>query len=201
MISMDTENNSSPSAGIYNSSFKWLLAILWLISLVGVAFFFLVQNKSPGMFVSSLSSSPSMSPATSNRLQPVAPNATTQVSSGLESGVYTYVCHDLKIAPSRMQFDCQEGETFIDDIIWFDWKATGATGKGTLNLSDCSFSCKSPNYRMYPVTVKLSSPVKDGKMVYFRRFDYLYVSASGREYPGFWNPTAVHEGRVVSGGR
>jgi hypothetical protein len=198
---MNAEKNSLPTTGVYNSSFKWLLAFVWLIALAGIAFFFVVQTKSPGTFESAESSSPSMPSSTSNRLQPVAPKATSGDVPGMDSGVYTYVCHDLKIAPSRMQFDCQEGETFIDDIIWYDWKATGATGKGTLNLSDCSFGCKSPNYRMYPVTVKLSSPVKDGKMVYFRRFDYLYVSASGREYPGFWNPTAVHEGRVISGGR
>jgi hypothetical protein len=198
---MNAEKNSPPTSGVYNSSFKWLLAFVWLIALTGIAFFFAVQTKSPGTFESTERSSPSMPSSTSIRLQPVAPKATSGDVSGMESGVYTYVCHDLKIAPSRMQFDCQEGETFIDDIIWYDWKATGATGKGTLNLSDCSFGCKSPNYRMYPVTVKLSSPVSDGKMVYFRRFDYLYVSASGREYPGFWNPTSVHEGRVISGSR
>jgi len=197
---MNTEKNSLPTSGSYNCSFKWLLAFVWLAAFAGIAFFFQVQTKSPGTFESSKWPSSSMPPSTSNRLQSLAPKTASGDISGMESGVYTYVCNDLKIAPSRMQFQCRDGESYIDDIIWNDWKATGATGKGTLNESDCSFGCKSPKYSKYPVTVKLSYPISDGKMVYFRRFDYLYLSASGREYPGFWDPTAVHDGRVISGG-
>ena len=218
-MSRNNENDLWPSTEVYNNRFKWLLTTLWLFALAGITFFYFVQinddessqksssssqslsipdSSFSGLTESPVRPSPSKSPSTSNRIQPVAPSVTLQDIAGRESGVYTYVCKDLKIAPSRMQFQCQDGENFIDDIIWIDWKATGATGKGILNQSDCSFGCKSPRYSKYPVTVKLSSPISEGKMVYFRRLDYLYVSASGKEYPGFWDPTAVHEGRVIS---
>ena len=198
---MNTEKDSFPPTSIYNNSFKWLLAIVWLIALAGIAYFFIVQNNDKNLggqktTTNTQAPSPSTSLSTNNRIQPVAPSAKSQDVAGMENLVYTYVCHDLKIAPSRMQFRCRDGENFIDDIVWNEWKATGATGKGTLNQSDCSFGCKSPKYSQFPVTVKLSSPISDGKMVYFLRFDYLYVSASGREYAGVWDPTAVHDGRV-----
>jgi hypothetical protein len=218
---MKSETGLVPSTGEYNNNVKWLIRILWLIALAGTGFFFVAQNdeetqgdqqtslntqaplvsdsRIANSAESPVSPSPSTSLSTSERIQPVAPKVTSQVVAGMDSGVYTYVCHDLKIAPSRMQFQCRDGEDFIDDIVWNEWKSTGASGKGILNQSDCSFGCKSPNYLKYPVTVKLSSPINDGKMVYFGRFDYLYVSASGREYPGVWDPTAVHDGRVISG--
>jgi hypothetical protein len=220
-MSTNTEADSLPSTGIYNNRVKWLLRILWLLALVGTASFFVEQNNDKGASAEKptiktqapldpdtrFSSSPestvrpllSTSPSTSNRIQPATPNITSQDVAGMDSDVYTYVCHDLKIAPSRMQFRCRDGESFIDNIVWNEWKTTGASGKGILNQSDCSFGCQSPAYSKYPVAVKLSSPISDGKMVYFGRFDYLYVSASGREYPGVWDPTAVHDGRVISG--
>jgi hypothetical protein len=220
-MSMNTDKDSLPRLGVVSNNFKWLLAIGWVIALAAIAFVFTTQtnNKNEnaqkvrtnsqtltnpdssvsGIAQTPISPSPSTSLSTSNRIQPVAPKVTSQDVAGMDSGVYTYVCHDLKIAPSRMQFRCRDGEDFIDEIVWNEWKATGASGKGILNQSDCSFGCKSPNYSKYPVTVKLSSPINDGTMVYFGRFDYLYVSASGREYPGVWDPTAVHDGRVISG--
>ena len=223
-MSTNSEEDLQPSIGAYSHNIKWILRILWLMALAGTAFFFMTQNKdetqaeqltsmnsqaplnpdsrfssSPEPLITpSTSTSPSTSNSTSNQVQPVVPKITSQEVAGMDSGVFTYVCHDLKIAPSRMQFQCRDGEDFIDDIVWNEWKATGATGKGILNQSDCSFGCKSPKYTKYPVTVKLSSPINDSKMVYFGRFDYLYVSASGREYPGVWDPTAVHDGRVIS---
>jgi hypothetical protein len=220
---MNTEKESFPPTANYNGGFRWLLAGVWLIALAGMTYLFLAQNKTLSVSESSVRSLPSMSPTTSNRLQPVAPDATSVRTlpsmspttsnrlqpvapdatsgevKGMDSDVYTYVCHDLKIAPSRMQFRCRDGESFIDNIVWNEWKTTGASGKGILNQSDCSFGCQSPTYSKYPVAVKLSSPISDGKMVYFGRFDYLYVSASGREYAGVWDPTAVHDGRVISG--
>ena len=220
-MNMNSDKDSLPRLGVVSNNFKWLLVSGWLISLAAIAFIFISQTNdknenaqkvrtntqaliNPDSSVSGMSDSlvrplPSELLSTSNRVQPLAPSVASQDTAGRESGVYTYVCHDLKIAPSRMQFACNEGEDFIDDIIWIDWKATGATGKGILNLSDCSIGCNSPKYSKYPVTLKLSSPINDGKMVYFGRFDYLYVSASGREYPGVWDPTAVHDGRVISG--
>ena len=220
-MSLSSDKDSLPRLGVASNNFKWLLAIGWVIALAAIAFIFTTQtndknenaqkvrtNTQPltnpdslvsGMAQTPISPLPSTSLSTSNRIQPVAPKVTSQDVAGMDSGVYTYVCHDLKIAPSRMQFQCRDGENFIDEIVWNEWKATGASGKGILNQSDCSFGCKSPNYSKYPVTVKLSSPINDGKMVYFGRFDYLYVSASGREYPGVWDPTAVHDGRVISG--
>lgn len=220
-MSMNSDKDLLPRFGVVSNYFKWLIAIGWVIALAAIVFVFTTQTNDknensqkvrtntqtltiPDSSVSGMSDSPVMplptaSLSTSNRIQPLAPSVTSQDVAGMDSGVYTYVCHDLKIAPSRVQFRCRDGEDYIDEIVWNEWKATGASGKGILNQSDCSFGCKSPNYSKYPVTVKLSSPINDGKMVYFGRFDYLYVSASGREYPGVWDPTAVHDGRVISG--
>ncbi len=179
-------------------NFRWFLALMWLIAIAGITFIVTTQSNLISGPESNKQPIPSSSLSASNQLQPSSPKVTSQGVAAIENGVYTYVCHDLKIAPSRMQFKCQDGEDFIDEITWKVWKATGATGVGVLNQSDCPFGCKSPKYSKYPVTVKLSSPIQDGGKVYFGRFDYLYVDASGREFPGVWDPTAVHDGRVIS---
>jgi hypothetical protein len=84
--------------------------------------------------------------------------------------VYTYDCSDLVQTPKSMEIMCdEEGDDYIDDLVWTSWSVKGAFANGSFYKSSCEIRCdeSTAEYVRYPMTLKLDKPVQEGKIIYF----------------------------------
>ncbi len=63
------------------------------------------------------------------------------------------------IDPTSIPVACADGSAVLTHLDWTTWTADRATGRGTLELNNCSPSCAAGTFSPYRATVVLSRPM------------------------------------------
>ncbi len=68
--------------------------------------------------------------------------------------------HKPRVRPASIVVACADANFYVDHIRWSSWRATGATGRGTAHLNDCTPNCAAGHFHAFPITVRLSKVVQ-----------------------------------------
>jgi hypothetical protein len=63
------------------------------------------------------------------------------------------------VDPTSLPVACADGSAVLTHVVWSAWSASVATGRGTLELNDCTPDCAAGKFSPYAATVTLSDPV------------------------------------------
>ena len=111
--------------------------------------------------------------------------------------VYTYDCNDLVQTPKSMEIMCdEEGDDYIDDLVWTSWSLKGAIANGNFYKSSCELRCDESmaEYVRYPMTLKLRDPVQEGKIIYFTNAEVSYKpQGEGTSTEIIFDPSFLHK--------
>jgi hypothetical protein len=111
--------------------------------------------------------------------------------------VYTYDCNDLVQTPKSMEIMCdEEGDDYIDDLVWTSWSVKGAVANGSFYKSSCELRCDESmaEYVRYPMTLKLRDPVQEGKIIYFTNAEVSYKpQGEGTSTEIIFDPSFLHK--------
>ena len=111
--------------------------------------------------------------------------------------VYTYDCNDLVQTPKSMEIMCdEEGDDYIDDLVWTSWSVKSAIANGYFYKSSCELRCDESmaEYVRYPMTLKLRDPVQEGKIIYFTNAEVSYKpQGEGTSTEIIFDPSFLHK--------
>ena len=83
-----------------------------------------------------------------------------------------------QVRPTTIQVACGDGNFFITGLKWTTWAPKAAAATGTGHQNDCKPYCAAGHFHVYPLTLRLSRPVKcsNGRVEY-TRFTYRFTKS------------------------
>ena len=101
--------------------------------------------------------------------------------------IYTWDCEYPTQKPEAITFTCADGNMYLDQITWSQWRADGALGSGTYNVNDCDPDCADGTMLRGPVDITLSNPTEYKGKFYLRTL--VIRSNDGKNLPKMTSDT------------
>ncbi len=94
----------------------------------------------------------------------VVPSSKSTSGSSLSSlpRVYSFGCAGEApptLDPASVPVACADGSAVLTHLVWSSWTESEASGRGTLELNNCTPSCADGTFSPYAATVTLSDPM------------------------------------------
>ena len=94
----------------------------------------------------------------------VVPSSTSPSGSSLSSlpRVYSFGCAGEApptIDPASIPVACADGSAVLTHLTWGSWTGSKASGRGILELNDCTPTCAGGTFSPYAASVTLSDPM------------------------------------------
>jgi hypothetical protein len=94
----------------------------------------------------------------------VVPSSTSSSGSSLSTlpRVYSFGCAGEApptIDPASIPVACADGSAVLTHLTWGSWTGANASGRGILELNDCTPTCAEGTFSPYAATVTLSDPM------------------------------------------
>ncbi len=85
-------------------------------------------------------------------------------------------CPTSKVAvrPHTIEFACADGNEYLAKISWTHWTTKSATGRGILNINDCTPDCASGHFHAYKAVVVLTRVLASGGTRYYTRYSLTW---------------------------